>query len=1080
MKPFTIVIFLFFTCITIGIAQNAKDTILAFQYYQKANSLTFDKKRDSANVYLEKAIPIYKKAKSWKRIAHCYNTISDNLWDLEDFDGAVLQTKKALEICHNHLPALTVEKAIALGKLGEFKEHIKLDYPKALELYTKSLEIKKQILTEDHLLIADSYASLSSVYEKKGEFEKALNNLNLSIDVRIKKFGEDHFEIFPSLRRRALIYNAMKRDDLALFQLEKGVELSKKKFGEDHIETVKFYNIIGSVYFVNKEYSRGFYYMKKVKTKFVSQLDNPLIYYNNMGIVCLFLERYDEALGYYKKVLSNLGENKIFFFVAKYNIALINVNIGKPDIALKSLEKLIFMGEQRFGKDYFELTRCYLVLSEIYSEKGFFDKSFNLLNKTLRICTKVLGEKSVRVGIINQRLGDLFAKQHKYDEALLYYNKALVIAENLKIESNSNVSNIHYKIGKTYFQKKELEEALFHFENAEQIDSKFLKNAVGDNNESAQNLNAFFRLRLLNYTGRTFYDLYSESSELIFLKNCLTSYQEANDLISIIRQDLNKYNDKLNFSKTAKSLYEGVIKAQLSLFELEKNYQNLHQAFRFSEKSKSNTLKEFLNISETKKTTELSPELSQLEYDLKIERAYYRSKLSEVHFNKSADSSKLISYESKLFDISRKQDSLKEVLEKNYPKYHKLKYQDSVISVQEIQEKLDEKTTLLEFFTTDSITYAFTISKNKMSVKELVVERLSEKIEDIKTLIIKKDVRTYKKQAYQLYKELIAPIKDELVGNELVIIPDGPLWHLNFDLLLSEQNATNNPTMLSYLLKEYVITYANSATLLFSKDLNAIDAFTKKGECLAFSFSDSTLTTDTRTIPLASLRKSNIDLPGTRKEIKAIADIVDGAYYYGSEAVERNFKKEAKQYNILHLALHGEVDNEHPENSKLYFTKNKDTIEDNVLYSHELFALNIPAELTVLSACNTGSGKIAKGEGIMSLGNAFQYAGTKSLLLSSWEVSDQTTPELMKYFYKNLKKGMHKGEALQQAKIQYLNNADINRTHPFYWGGFYLVGDVSPVEFRDANSSIYWILGCAVLLIFLLIFVWYKKKTRVL
>ena len=156
--------------------------------------------------------------------------------------------------------------------------------------------------------------------------------------------------------------------------------------------------------------------------------------------------------------------------------------------------------------------------------------------------------------------------------------------------------------------------------------------------------------------------------------------------------------------------------------------------------------------------------------------------------------------------------------------------------------------------------------------------------------------------------------------------------------------------------------------------------------------------------------------------------------------------------------MHGEIDNERPENSKLLFTKAKDTIEDNYLYGHELFAMNIPAELTVLSACNTCTGKIAKGEGVMSLGNAFQYAGTKSLVLSRWEISDNTTPILMKYFYTHLKAGMNKSRALQQAKLEYLKTADINRLDPFYWAGFYLIGDTAPIPFKNDNM-LYWWLG---------------------
>ena len=117
----------------------------------------------------------------------------------------------------------------------------------------------------------------------------------------------------------------------------------------------------------------------------------------------------------------------------------------------------------------------------------------------------------------------------------------------------------------------------------------------------------------------------------------------------------------------------------------------------------------------------------------------------------------------------------------------------------------------------------------------------------------------------------------------------------------------------------------------------------------------------------------------------------------------------------------------------------------------------------MLSACHTGTGKIAKGEGIMSLGNAFQYAGTKSLLLSSWEVADDTAPELMKYFYSNLKKGLNKAEALQQAKLSYLSTADPSRINPFYWGNFYIVGDSKPIDLKSTSYWYWTIAGLAIL-----------------
>ncbi len=155
---------------------------------------------------------------------------------------------------------------------------------------------------------------------------------------------------------------------------------------------------------------------------------------------------------------------------------------------------------------------------------------------------------------------------------------------------------------------------------------------------------------------------------------------------------------------------------------------------------------------------------------------------------------------------------------------------------------------------------------------------------------------------------------------------------------------------------------------------------------------------------------------------------------------------------LEHLALHGEVNHKDPKQSKLYFTKVKDSIEDNYLYAHELFTLKLPAELAVLSACETGSGEIATGEGIMSIGNAFQYAGTKSLLLSSWKVSDQVAPELMKLFYQNLENGLTKPKALQKAKLDYLENTSSIRANPFYWGSFYIIGDISPIDIGGNNT----------------------------
>ena len=141
------------------------------------------------------------------------------------------------------------------------------------------------------------------------------------------------------------------------------------------------------------------------------------------------------------------------------------------------------------------------------------------------------------------------------------------------------------------------------------------------------------------------------------------------------------------------------------------------------------------------------------------------------------------------------------------------------------------------------------------------------------------------------------------------------------------------------------------------------------------------------------------------------------------------------------------------------------------LYFSELYNYYIPADLLVLSACDTGNGELVKGEGIMSLARAFTYAGVKSSVVSLWQVPDKETSEIMILFYKNLKNGMPKDEALALAKQEFIQQNPL-KNHPYFWAGFIINGDVAPI--CEPNFFYwYWILG--VLVFLMLTFVLYRK-----
>ena len=137
----------------------------------------------------------------------------------------------------------------------------------------------------------------------------------------------------------------------------------------------------------------------------------------------------------------------------------------------------------------------------------------------------------------------------------------------------------------------------------------------------------------------------------------------------------------------------------------------------------------------------------------------------------------------------------------------------------------------------------------------------------------------------------------------------------------------------------------------------------------------------------------------------------------------------------------------------------------NRLYLNDLYAMNLPLEMVVLSACETGVGELLKGEGMLSLANGFTQAGAKSVITSLWKADDESTYKIMTAFYKYLARGQRKDEALRNAKLEYLENCDPLKSSPYYWAAFIPIGDMSPIRAKPLYLQWgFWLMiGVAVL-----------------
>jgi CHAT domain-containing protein len=215
-------------------------------------------------------------------------------------------------------------------------------------------------------------------------------------------------------------------------------------------------------------------------------------------------------------------------------------------------------------------------------------------------------------------------------------------------------------------------------------------------------------------------------------------------------------------------------------------------------------------------------------------------------------------------------------------------------------------------------------------------------------------------------------------------------------------------------------------------------------------------------------------LPWAKKEVKEAAGLFKGDYFNGASAAESRFKHTAGSYRIIHIAAHAVIDDSSFLSSRLNFRTGRNDNEDGYLYLYELYGMKLNAEMTVLSACNTGIGRMVSGEGMFSLARGFMYAGCPGILTTLWSIDDKSTSIIMNNFYRGIINGEEKDEALRNAKLDYINNSDAVTANPVYWGGIVSIGSQSPVIIApDKNTNIFLYLT---LISAVLIFAFFGRK----
>ncbi len=830
--------------------------------------------------------------------------------------------------------------------------------------------------------------------------------------------------------------------------------------------------------------------LKIYKQNNASSLDLALIYHN----IGAYLEKkgdYPEALNYLFKAhdirkdtllktslltkdtipLAKIAEFKFLLHYSKQAIAWTYFKNNELEKSMSFLEPslLAFQQLENYDKRAIrkEIISALHTITQIHKIRENYPAALKSIEEVLAYQKK---EKNYRGPRSYELLGDIYLAQKKYATATIEYKKALDLTKKTSVSMDlPGHARKYASLGKVMTETTSFDEALQYYQQGLQVLAPdFTDNDFNINPPADALYSKLDALNILKGKGETLWKKYQASADQTYLKASYNTYKRGTEIIKEIRQGVITKAAKNILAENALSIYEGAINATLDLHKKTGDEALLFEAFSFAENNKSLLLLEAINEQAALGIKGLPDSLLQKEKALRLEIAFYQRKMIEAD-KTTTPSTNLKRWKDEVFDLNNQLLELTEYIENQFPNFYQQKYQQSKLSLEDCQKALSNSDqALIEYFLGANNLYGFVIWENGFQTFQVKNdENLLSAIHQLRTSInqppkdqeVPSNYLTFTKNAFYLYQKILAPALHLLPQNiqALKIIPDDQLNFIPFDLLLRDEAPQEKFSFhtknLAYVLEDYQLSYEYSATLMLKNNNSGTQNYAADFIGFAPSFKSATKQINARSCQAGDL----YNLQCSKKEVETINQLLNGATHLDGAALKQTFESKANKNRIVHLATHACVDEENPLFNKIFLT-------DDYLSNSDLYNMQLNAELVVLSACNSGTGKLIKGEGVLSLARGFAQAGCISSIVTQWSVDDCTTSDIMINFYENLLAGQTKDQALQQAKLNHLATADQIEAHPYYWAAFVQSGNANSMEFSSNSILNYLLIGGIVLL----------------
>ncbi|WP_248724303.1 CHAT domain-containing protein [Seonamhaeicola sp. ML3] len=767
--------------------------------------------------------------------------------------------------------------------------------------------------------------------------------------------------------------------------------------------------------------------------------------------------RLKEAIATYEDAVKRFNDNDLsklsdFDIIESCMIPLGNLYTKTGDFtnALNTINQYVFLAEQH--KNFQHQISGAINLSKLYYTIGEHDLVIIIVDKALKIPNISNPEREQLLYIKNNsliksnELASFEEEVNALDTEQTYklhlttgnYEKALTEFQEYKKKIFTNKELSRRQIAQVY-----IEEAQVYFVNNNSVKAKELLQLA------LRTLLPDFKLnrlpdKALLYEENKFIDIFDLYAEIeTNPEEILKSYDLSFYVSDLLKSNWTTQKTKTLNESNNRIRSEKCIDLLFNMFQKTKDATLLVKAFEYSENTKVFTLKETFQM---KQRLEKHPtdSLLILEYQLikKQERITSKLVIEELENNRASEINRL---SKQLSDISLKLKSLKPPILKKYGEL------ESFISITDLQKKLHEdNAVLVEYFYGKNMIYQFIISSSTIELNE-VAETKNAKTPILEFIhlfddaaVINNDISSYTSKAHQLYKLL----KLDAVSKwkNVIIVPDSFLNFIPFETLLSEETKTSSFSKMPFVVKSQNIVY-NSSACFYTTEITPKSNANLLGVFPVFE-------------------NTNRALTFSLNEAAVIQDETTSDVLFNENATKLNFLKKAPNYGLLHLSTHASSGTSRkPANIEFY---------DNTLYVDELYGLDLNPNLVVLSACETGIGKLYKAEGAMSISRGFQYSGAKNLLFSLWQINDLSTSQIMQSFYKNFGDTQSAFLANQNSKLEYLQNESISNSKksPYYWGAFVYYGDLS---YPDSRPYLWYVIIFG-LVFFIIVFLRSKFK----